>query len=93
MSGKVGIDIRKELASWTRTDVIPFDAKHRFMATLNHDHENHAFVSVKGAPEQIFAMCDRQRTVTDSTKALTNDTGMKRPRKSPHRANVCWPLP
>jgi calcium-translocating P-type ATPase len=68
LSGKVGIDIRKEIASWTRTDVIPFDAKHRFMATLNHDHENHAFVSVKGAPEQIFEMCDRQRTVTDSTE-------------------------
>lgn len=70
LSGKVGIDIRKELASWTRTDVIPFDAKHRFMATLNHDHENHAFVSVKGAPEQIFGMCDRQRTVTDSTETF-----------------------
>lgn len=70
LSGKVGIDIRKELASWTRTDDIPFDAKHRFMATLNHDHENHAFVSVKGAPEQIFAVCDRQRTVSDSTEAF-----------------------
>jgi magnesium-transporting ATPase (P-type) len=70
LSGKVGIDIRTELAPWTRTDVIPFDAKHRFMATLNHDHENHAFVSVKGAPEQIFGMCDRQRTITDSTEAF-----------------------
>jgi len=70
LSGKVGIDIGAELASWTRTDVIPFDAKHRFMATLNHDHENHAFVSVKGAPEQIFAMCDSQRTVIDSIKAF-----------------------
>ena len=70
LSGKVGIDTRKELAGWTRTDVIPFDAKHRFMATLNHDHENHAFVAVKGAPEQIFAMCDRQRTVSDSTEAF-----------------------
>jgi len=70
LSGKVDIDIRKELASWTRTDVIPFDAKHRFMATLNHNHEHHAFVSVKGAPEQIFAMCDMRRTVTNSTKAF-----------------------
>lgn len=70
LSGKVGLDIRKELASWTRTDVIPFDAKHRFMATLNHDHENHAFVSVKGAPEQLFGMCDRQRMVTDSVEAF-----------------------
>ncbi len=66
LSGKVGIDTREQLASCTRTDLIPFDARHRFMATLNHDHENHAFVSVKGAPEQIFAMCDRQRTATDT---------------------------
>jgi len=70
LSGKVGIDIHQELARWTRTDVIPFDAKHRFMATLNHDHENHAFVSVKGAPERIFAMCARQRTVVDSSEAF-----------------------
>lgn len=70
LSGKVGIDIRKELAAWTRTDIIPFDAKHRFMATLNHDHENHAFVSVKGAPEQIFSMCSEQRSVPDSTETF-----------------------
>ena len=73
LSGRVGIDIRKELAGWTRTDAIPFDSKHRFMATLNHDHENHAFVSVKGAPEQIFAMCTRQRTVDGGAEYL--DTG------------------
>lgn len=70
LSGKVGIETRKELASWTRTDVIPFDAKHRFMATLNHDHEHHAYVSVKGAPEQILSMCDKQRTATDTTRKL-----------------------
>ena len=64
--GKVDIDVHHELAHWTRTDTIPFDSKHRFMATLNHDHKNHAFVSVKGAPEQIFAMCKLQRTVADT---------------------------
>jgi magnesium-transporting ATPase (P-type) len=70
LSGKVGIDVREELAGWTRTDAIPFDAKHRFMATLDHDHENHAFVSVKGAPERIFAMCNLQRAITGSTEPL-----------------------
>lgn len=70
LSGKIGIDIRKELGEWTRTDVIPFDAKRRYMGTLNHNHENHAMVSVKGAPEQIFAMCDWQRTVADGTEAF-----------------------
>ncbi|WP_028466013.1 cation-transporting P-type ATPase [Nisaea denitrificans] len=70
LSGKVGIDWRTELVTWTRTDAIPFDARHRFMAILNHDHENHAFVSVKGAPEQILAMCSAQRTAAGGTEPL-----------------------
>jgi magnesium-transporting ATPase (P-type) len=61
LSGRVGVDAGGERATWARTDQIPFDAKHRFMATLNHDHEGHAFVFVKGAPEQILSMCERQR--------------------------------
>ena len=59
-AGKVDVDARKERDAWARTDAIPFDAKHRFMATLNHDHERHAFVFVKGAPEQILSMCQHQ---------------------------------
>ena len=67
-ASKIGIEIRKEQAAWTRTDAIPFDAKHRFMATLNHDHEHHAFVFIKGAPEQILAMCNAQ-SVADGNVA------------------------
>jgi magnesium-transporting ATPase (P-type) len=44
-----------------RTDVIPFESEHRFMATLHHDHEGHAFAYVKGAPERVLAMCARER--------------------------------
>jgi magnesium-transporting ATPase (P-type) len=69
-SGKIGLDVRKELSTWTRTDAIPFDAKHRFMATLNHDHESHAFISVKGAPEQLLAMCNGQRSASGGTEPL-----------------------
>lgn len=60
-AGKTGRDIRKELATWTRTDTIPFDSKLRFMATLHHDHQGCAVISVKGAPEQLFTMCKTQR--------------------------------
>ena len=70
-ASKIGIEIRKEQAAWTRTDAIPFDAKHRFMATLNHNHEHHAFVFIKGAPEQILAMCINQ-SVTDWNVAPLN---------------------
>ncbi len=57
-------------AQWTRTDVIPFDAKHKFMATLNHDHENHAFVFIKGAPEVLLGMCRAQHGEAGATAPL-----------------------
>ncbi len=60
-AGKTGLDIFSENQHWKRTDLIPFDAKHKFMATLNHDHENHAFIFIKGAPEQLFKLCQTQR--------------------------------
>jgi magnesium-transporting ATPase (P-type) len=70
LAGKLGLDARSELAVWTRTDVIPFDARHRFMATLNHDHEGHAFVAIKGAPEKVLSMCSAQRGASTGTEAL-----------------------
>ncbi|HEV7266449.1 MAG TPA: HAD-IC family P-type ATPase [Falsiroseomonas sp.] len=42
-----------------RRDEIPFDSRHRFMATLHADHGG-AFACVKGAPERLLAMCARQ---------------------------------
>lgn len=58
---KAGFDpelLRKQLP---RTDEIPFDTEHRFMATLHHGHEDGSAVAyIKGAPEQILSMCDRQ---------------------------------
>jgi magnesium-transporting ATPase (P-type) len=70
LAGTIGLDIRAERQAWTRTDVIPFDAKHRFMATLNHDHEGHGFVFVKGAPERIIAMCAEERAAGGAAKPL-----------------------
>jgi magnesium-transporting ATPase (P-type) len=61
-AGRAGMDGGDERRQWTRTDVIPFDSGHKFMATLNHDHDNHAFIFVKGAPEIMVAMCKEQRS-------------------------------
>lgn len=69
-AGKMDVDVRKEQAAWTRTDAIPFDAKHRFMATLNHDHDAQAFVFVKGAPERILSMCEKQRSMGGKVEPL-----------------------
>ena len=58
---KAGLDVEHEHDALPRTDHIPFESEHRFMATLHHDHSGHAFIFVKGAVEQVLAMCDRQR--------------------------------
>jgi magnesium-transporting ATPase (P-type) len=69
-AGKMDINTRQEQAMWQRTDAIPFDAKHRFMATLNHNHEQHACIFIKGAPERILAMCTSQRASNGEVEPL-----------------------
>ena len=66
-AGKLGLNQDEAHVSWVRADLIPFDTRHRFMATLNHDHEHHACVHVKGAPETIFDFCHAQRTPDGAT--------------------------
>lgn len=58
---KAGLDPQFEAKALPRIDVIPFESEHRFMATLHHDHSGHAFACIKGAPEEVMAMCSRQR--------------------------------
>jgi magnesium-transporting ATPase (P-type) len=60
---KAGLDIETETKKYPRTDLIPFESEHRFMATLHHSHSGEAFVFVKGAPEQILKMCILQRSL------------------------------
>lgn len=63
----------EKLADWTRTDCIPFDAGHRYMAVLNHDHEGHARIDVKGAPERIIQMCANQLGPNGQTRPIEPD--------------------
>lgn len=58
---KAGMDLNLQQQEWPRTDVIPFESQHRFMATIHHDHAGHGFIYIKGAPERILEMCNRQR--------------------------------
>ncbi|MFC1460455.1 HAD-IC family P-type ATPase [Microvirga arabica] len=45
-----------------RIDEIPFDAQHRFMASLHRRPEGGAVLYVKGAPERVISMCASERT-------------------------------
>ena len=62
MAGKIDHKLMHKVSDWVRIDAIAFDAKHRFMATLNHGQNGEAYIFVKGAPERILTMCDQQRT-------------------------------
>lgn len=60
---KASLDIEIEAKQYPRTDLIPFESEHRFMATLHHSHMSEAFIFLKGAPERVLEMCTQQRTV------------------------------
>jgi magnesium-transporting ATPase (P-type) len=62
---KCGLDPRLLQETWPRVDVIPFESRHRFMASLNHDHHGHRFIYLKGAPETVLDMCAWQRSGDD----------------------------
>ncbi|WP_226623600.1 HAD-IC family P-type ATPase [Alloyangia pacifica] len=70
LAGKITGDGAAPFRNWSRTDAIPFDAAHRYMATLHHDHEGHARIHVKGAPEVVLALCRDQRREDGGTAPL-----------------------
>ena len=61
LAHKAGLDPDFERRANPQTDAIPFDAQHRFMASLHHDHSGAAAIYVKGAPERLLQMCGQQR--------------------------------
>lgn len=76
-AGKSGVDVSQTQKEWVRTDVIPFDAAHRYMATLNHDHKGNAAIFVKGAPEKIVELCHCQQGRDNSMCELDHDYWQK----------------
>ena len=58
---KAGLEPAEERRRLPRTDSIPFESQHRFMASLHHDHQRHGTVYLKGAPERVLAFCTLER--------------------------------
>ncbi|SFM79795.1 cation-transporting P-type ATPase [Nitrosomonas communis] len=69
---KVELDPSFEHESLPRTDAIPFESEHRFMATLHHDHAGHGYIYLKGAPEEVLAICTRERSI-EGDRLLDNN--------------------
>jgi len=59
---KAGLDPQTVVQQCPRTDLIPFESEHKFMATLHHSHTGEAFIFQKGAPERVLSMCSHVRT-------------------------------
>nr|WP_321274243.1 cation-transporting P-type ATPase [uncultured Vibrio sp.] len=68
---KAGIDIETETKSFPRTDLIPFESEHRFMATLHHNHIGEAYIFIKGAPEKVLDICNQQLVDQDAVNTTT----------------------
>ncbi len=58
---KGGLDLESVAHQFPRIAEIPFDAAHKFMATFHRDGEV-VRLYVKGAPDVLLALCDRQLT-------------------------------
>lgn len=56
LAAKAGLDAGHVHSEWPRVDEIPFDAAHRFMATLHRGPSGEVVAFVKGAPERVMAM-------------------------------------
>jgi magnesium-transporting ATPase (P-type) len=75
MALKTGLDPHFEHEVLPRTDTIPFESEHRFMATLHHDHQGNAMLMVKGAPEEMLAKCTHQwQPITASANGQQSNT-------------------
>lgn len=68
LAHRAGAPVDDLILTSSRRDLIPFDAAHRFMATLNADAAVGAMLHVKGAPEEVLGLCSGQ-VVADGTQA------------------------
>ncbi len=60
LAAKLAPSVERPWRDWPRVSAIPFDSRHRYMATLNSPMAAEGAISVKGAPEQVLDMCVAQ---------------------------------
>ncbi|RAK68740.1 cation-transporting P-type ATPase [Phenylobacterium kunshanense] len=78
LAGKITGHGPNAFAEWTRVDTIPFDAAHRYMASLDRDPGGRTWIHVKGAPERILAMCSTERRPGAGVEPLDTDYWIQR---------------
>jgi potassium/sodium efflux P-type ATPase len=70
LAGKIAGAGHGAFDDWNRVDAIPFDAAHRYMATLDRDPGGRSFIHVKGAPEAVLKLCADERAAGGATVPL-----------------------
>ncbi|MEI6242003.1 MAG: HAD-IC family P-type ATPase [Chlamydiota bacterium] len=53
-------ELPHEKENWQKIDTIPFDSKHRFMASLHQSKDGESVIFIKGSPEHILDRCSSQ---------------------------------
>lgn len=57
LAAKAGLDADHLRAEWPRRDEVPFDTRHRIMASRHDTPDGGAVIFVKGAPERLLDLC------------------------------------
>ncbi|WP_425329556.1 HAD-IC family P-type ATPase [Stappia indica] len=70
LSAKISGEGHAPFADHQRLAEIPFDAAHRYMAVRHRSPDGRTELHVKGAPEQVLAMCAGQRTPQGGSEPL-----------------------
>lgn len=60
LARKSGLEPDDLTKRYSRLDTLPFESEHQYMATLHEAPDAGRVVFLKGAPERVLAMCDRQ---------------------------------
>ncbi len=58
---KAGLERKPQEKEFPRLDTIPFKSENRFMATLHKTPDDSSVIFLKGAPERVLELCERQR--------------------------------
>ncbi len=59
--------------NWGRLEVLPFDAQRRLMATLDENETGSRIICVKGAPETLLPICNKQSEADGSVIPIDPD--------------------
>ncbi|MFO7961756.1 MAG: HAD-IC family P-type ATPase, partial [Nitriliruptoraceae bacterium] len=78
-AARAGLSPIEMRAAYPRRGTVPFRTEQRYMATI-HEHPDggEPLVVVKGAPERVLGMCDRQRATDAEEEPLDADAASAR---------------